>query len=669
MSFIKISLLALGLCFLSLSANALLLTPDIKEVNPLESAEYLEDPTGQMKLDDVRARDLLFRAWTQKGSDLNFGFTRSAYWVRLPLQRTENAPRDWLLEVHSTRIGALDFYPAEGGSIHTGSDASIQTRPYFDRFFVFPIQASIDLKYVYLRATSSHALTMPLKIWQPKEFQRHQQVFQFLQFAYYGGLIVLALYGLVIYLSLRDLRFFIYCAFIAMAGLGIFAGNGYGRLLLWPNAPAFDGVAQSFFLSLAAYWGVLFARRLLYSGHERSLLTYLLLLSQSLFLATSGLLLLGLAYPVLLQPTEQILMINSLVMGVLIGTASVRAYFQKRRGVRFFLMGWLLLWLGITTAALRTFGWIPSNGITFYAVQLSSVFEVLLMALALGDILRQESKEYEATQQRALTANQALLDLTQASEEKLKQAVTQRTAQLEASLKMEKELRAQYVRFGSMISHEFRTPLGIIQGQASLMRKEYEHGIDHVNKRIEAIGSATRRLAVMFDKWLNSDSITNTLETLEPKLLELQPWLQTLIKTSPHLLLNHSTQLRLSPDVSHVIADEYHLGVALINLIDNAAKYAPPNTTIFIETLCRPGFIGIAVTDQGPGIPTELKDKVFADFFRLSPESNIRGVGLGLSIVQRIAQAHGGHVDLSSMPGRGASFCIWLPSELPKEIK
>jgi signal transduction histidine kinase len=234
---------------------------------------------------------------------------------------------------------------------------------------------------------------------------------------------------------------------------------------------------------------------------------------------------------------------------------------------------------------------------------------------------------------------------------------------------MEKGLREQYVRFGSMISHEFRTPLGIIQGQASLMRKEHEHGVDHVNKRIEAIASATRRLAVMFDKWLHSDAITNTLEMLEPKMLELQPWLHTLIKTSPHLLLSHSTQLRLSADVSHVFADEYHLGIAVINLIDNAAKYSPPSTTIYIETLFKQGYIGIAVTDQGPGIPKDLQDKVFADFFRLSPESNIRGVGLGLSIVQRIAQAHGGYVDLFSSPGQGASFCIWLPSEVPKEKK
>jgi signal transduction histidine kinase len=669
MSFFKKCLFALTMCVPMLSANALLLTPESKVVTLLESAQFLEDPSGQLRLEDVRARDSQFRPWTQKDSDLNFGFTESAYWVRVPLQRTEHAPQEWLLEVHSTRIGELDFYPPEGDAIHTGSDAAIGSRPYFDRFFVFPLQVVGGLRYVYLRAVSSHALSIPLKIWQPAEFRKHQQVFQFLQFTYYGGLIVLALYGLVIYLSLRDVRFLIYCAFIAMAGLGIFAGNGYGRLLIWPDAAAFDGVSQSFFLSLAAYLGVLFARRILHSREERSWLTYLLMISQTLFLAISVLLLLGLVFPLLMQPTEEVLMINALVMGVLIGTASVRAYLQKRQGVRFFLIGWLILWLGITIGALRTFGWIPSNGITFYAVQLSSVFEMLLMALALGDILRHENKEYEVAQQQALTANRALLDMTQASEEKLKHAVTQRTAQLESSLKMEKGLREQYVRFGSMISHEFRTPLGIIQGQASLMRKEHEHGVDHVNKRIEAIGSATRRLSVMFDKWLNSDAITNTLETLEPQLIELQPWLQTLIKTSSHLLLNHSIQLQLSTDVCHVMADEYHLGVALTNLIDNAAKYAPTSTTILIETRSRRAYIGIAVTDQGPGISKELQDKVFDDFFRISPESSIRGVGLGLSIVQRIAQAHGGYVDLTSMPELGACFCIWLPSEIPLELK
>jgi len=102
--------------------------------------------------------------------------------------------------------------------------------------------------------------------------------------------------------------------------------------------------------------------------------------------------------------------------------------------------------------------------------------------------------------------------------------------------------------------------------------------------------------------------------------------------------------------------------VAVTNLIDNAAKYSPSGTTITIRTLVKEGYIGLEVANEGPGIPLEMQDKIFTEFFRLSPENSVRGVGLGLSIVQRIARAHDGHVSLASTRGRGAAFCIWLPT-------
>ncbi len=660
---------ALWLSVLAITSHAAVLAPETKQVNLLYSAQFLEDPSGALRLDDVRGMTQRFRSWNHEGTELNFGLTTSAYWIRVPLQRTETAPNNWLLELHYAKLYQLDFYQPDGSTIQTGSSRAFETRPYYDRFFVFPIDVTTESDYFYLRATSRYSLTVPLTIWQPEAYRQQQQRFQSLQFMYYGGLVVLTLYGLVIYLALRDRRFLIYSAYIVMAGLGVFASNGYGRQMIWPDAISFDEVSQSAFLSMAVFFVIFFARKILLLTSEKSWLTRGMKLSQWLFLLTSLLALLHMLIPVFLRSVNQLLMINSLIMSFLVSVASVRAYLQKRPGIRFFLMGWVVLWLGICIASLRMLGWIPSNGFTSYAVQLSTVIEMVLMALALGDLLRIEHEAYGEAQTQALVSNLALLEMTQASEGNLKRAVEERTNQLEKSLKLEKMLREQYVRFGSMISHEFRTPLGIIQSQTSLMRKEYERGLDQVSKRLGAISSATHRLTVMFDKWLHSDAISQTLEVLEPKPLTLKPWLRQLAHANSHLLLNHSLELHFHEDVDFIEADEYHLGVALTNLIDNAAKYSPEKTTIIIEILRNKSHVGISVTDEGPGIPLEIQDKVFAEFFRIAPENNIRGVGLGLSIVHRITLAHGGHMELSSMPGHGATFCIWLPSNHVKDKK
>ena len=71
--------------------------------------------------------------------------------------------------------------------------------------------------------------------------------------------------------------------------------------------------------------------------------------------------------------------------------------------------------------------------------------------------------------------------------------------------------------------------------------------------------------------------------------------------------------------------------------------------------------MGISVRDQGPGIDGNEQAKVFDEFYRCAPESSVRGMGLGLAMVQRIAKAHGGWVELTSTLGQGACFCIWLP--------
>ncbi len=662
--------LSIWLFVFSIATHATVLSSDSTQLNLLASAQFLEDPSGKLSLDDVRGMSQHFHPWTRGGTELNFGITSSAYWIRVPLQRLQTAPKDWLLVMSYVKINELDFYPPTGENVHTGSSRALHTRPYFDRFFVFPLDVPTQSGDVYIRVTSSYSLTVPMTIWQPDFYRQQEQRFQALQFMYYGGLVVLALYGLVIFLALRDIRFLIYSAYIVTTGIGVFASNGFGRQLLWPDAVAFDEISQSMFLSLGAFFVVLFARKLVLSSTDRSWLTRGMQLSQSLFLFTCLLSLLQIAAPVFLRPANQLLMLNSLLMGALITVASIRAYLQKRQGIRFFLAGWLVLWTGISMAALRMFGWIPSNGLTSYAVQLSTVIEMLLMALALGDLLRIEQIAYSESQKQTLAANQALLENAQSSEENLKRAVEERTKQLETSLKTETSLRERYVRFGAVISHEFRTPLSVIQTQTSLMRKEHERGIDQVTKRLGAISSAAQRLTVMFDKWLHSsDAITQTQEVLELKPLELQPWLQTLIKTSAHLFLNHTVTVHCHPQVDSVQADEYYLGVVMTNLIDNAVKYSPVNTTITIETLLRNGHVGIAVTDEGSGIPLEAQDKVFDEFFRVSPESSVRGVGLGLSIVKRIAHAHGGYIELSTLLERGATFCIWLPMDHSKEKK
>jgi two-component system phosphate regulon sensor histidine kinase PhoR len=119
----------------------------------------------------------------------------------------------------------------------------------------------------------------------------------------------------------------------------------------------------------------------------------------------------------------------------------------------------------------------------------------------------------------------------------------------------------------------------------------------------------------------------------------------------------------LEPDLPPVKLDANAYTLAVLNLIDNAIKYAADGKKIELRLVREADRIVLRVRDFGPGIDPEEHDQIFERFYRaravrLKP---IRGSGIGLALVRHIAQAHGGDVTVSSTPGQGSSFELWLP--------
>jgi signal transduction histidine kinase len=178
----------------------------------------------------------------------------------------------------------------------------------------------------------------------------------------------------------------------------------------------------------------------------------------------------------------------------MIMVASARALMQGRKGIRFFILAWTCLWLGVFVASMRMLGWLPSNVWTLYALQISSVLEMLLLAFALADIVYQERAQSDQVKASALRLEQQMVMQLQLSEERLEQAVLNRTQQLQQAMDKQQLILDQYVRFGSLISHEFRNPLGIIQSQISLLRRQNVMAESEGVRRLDTMDSAVRTL-------------------------------------------------------------------------------------------------------------------------------------------------------------------------------
>lgn len=655
--------LLLGLCTWA-KAVSLQAQPHAITLNPW--IEVLEDPSGSLTVEDVRnpQHSKRFQPVASGVDTLNFGFTRSAYWIRLELQRGHLDPGSWLLEVPYTNLNTLDFYHPNGQVINTGSQRSLASRPLFHRHFAFPVRLETSPQYYYLRATSSYALTIPLAIWTPDAFSRHQHQVLALQFLYTGVLISLILYNLMISVALRDLRFLHYSFYAFFLCLGMLAGNGYGRLYLWPDAPGFDEVSQGTLLGFSATFASLMVYTYLRTYQTHPLINLLLKIC-SVGLTTLSALLAGSVvwgYPV--SQIHVFMMFNLLLLAAVIVMGCLQVLGRNDWSIRFFSLAWVALMLGAATASLRALGWLPTNSITAYALQIASTLEMLLLALALAIIVLRERRERETAQQQVVAFQSEKLATLRANQDQLEAAVLDRTNQLHRALTQEKELLAEYKRFGALIAHEFRNPLAIIESQLSVMRKQQEKGINEVEQRAKVMGTATNRLRRLFDKWLQSDQLSHNLLQLHPVSIDLRQFLPSIAENYTLHAFEHSLHWQWSHTDNTVFTDAWALEVAFGNLLENASKYSMPDSTITIEIRNQPGWLGVAVIDQGKGIAAELHEAIFQPFFRAEKNSTKYGMGLGLHLVQRIAQAMQGRIELHSQPGQGSCFCLWLPVAL-----
>src|SRR5262249_21243352 len=118
-------------------------------------------------------------------------------------------------------------------------------------------------------------------------------------------------------------------------------------------------------------------------------------------------------------------------------------------------------------------------------------------------------------------------------------------------------------------------------------------------------------------------------------------------------------ELAIEPQLPRVHLDENAMTLALLNLLENAVKYAGPGT-VRVEVRREGGMVKRSVSDRGPGIPREEQRRIFDRFYRAKAArgGNVRGSGIGLSLVKHIAEAHGGEVSVDSEPGRGTTFTI-----------
>jgi len=217
------------------------------------------------------------------------------------------------------------------------------------------------------------------------------------------------------------------------------------------------------------------------------------------------------------------------------------------------------------------------------------------------------------------------------------------------------------------ISHELRTPLATVTGVlSSLEESERARPANQLDPatRMELIVSATRqagRLNLLVENLLDMTRLESGALRLNREPTDIQDLIGTVLRQMSSELSNHPLKTDLPPELPLVTMDAVLIAQVLKNLLDNAAKYSPVNSPIFISARLMTEQIEIAVSDRGIGIPTANLERVFDKFFRVQRQESVAGTGLGLSICRGIIEAHGGRIWAENNPVKGAALKFTLP--------
>jgi two-component system sensor histidine kinase KdpD len=222
----------------------------------------------------------------------------------------------------------------------------------------------------------------------------------------------------------------------------------------------------------------------------------------------------------------------------------------------------------------------------------------------------------------------------------------------------------------SSVSHDLRTPLASIIGSATSL---LSYGADFDQAAQTELLQTIREEAERLDRYVGN---LLSMTRLESGALELRrDWADAgdlvasaLAELAPRLT-GHEVVVEAEPDVSLVMVDFVLMEQVLVNLLDNAAKYAPPSTIIRVSIGSAEGMVRIAVADEGGGVPEDDLERVFDKFYRVGRgDSQAESTGLGLSICRGIVEAHGGRVYARLKDdGSGTVFTVELPVEDPRQ--
>ena len=675
---LRILALALTAALMATSpAHALVLgaSEGVKQPIDLSGALWMHsDPSGTQTIDDV-ANGPQRDSFRHLPGAVEKHFTQDTVWVRFTLQRTAETAPAWLLRLRPPRLNNATLYAPDdyGGyaETHLGDRQAFIERKVPDHNFVFPIDVAVDPREYYLKlSTAGVPLRVEMDVWQPIGFERFQKRDYTAIGILLGAALLSVCMNLIFMTWLRDTLYGHYAVYvIAIVALAL-ARLGY--LAEWALDTRPERVAPAVLAINCLFNTVatLFMARLFGFRRHWPPAAYFFVAVAAFNLVAFALALTPLHTRI--GPWVSLLTTMSTFFGAafVFYLLAVRRLWQYLLPALAFSVGTLI---GLYTLVKLWLGDAVPGAAPEHLYLLGSLTHLIVLNVAVAD--RTRRAERQVLQERALALSARI-----EAEHALESTVARRTAELAGanvalrdeigkrsqlesrlrqSLEETRKMADQQQEFVSMVSHEFRTPLAVIDAAAQSLDLSRFGREATVQRRTERIRRSVLRLSMLIENILLTDRLHLDERSLRLQSLDMPALLQQLCEGFNQAATGR-LQLTVQP-LPAVLADRALVEIALQNLMHNALKYSPSDSSVSVTLTGVGEAARIDVTDRGPGVPAADVQHVFEKYFRSDTVATVAGSGLGLHLAREIARRHGGDVLLAENTPQGATFRLVLP--------